>query len=116
MNCPLRAENARRAACYIVYMEEFARSFYGSVAWQRVRAYVKQRDKYLCQDCLKKGIYKPADEVHHIQPLTPDNIEDPEISLNADNLVSLCKDCHEARHTKREKRYKVDEFGKVTIL
>ena len=47
---------------------------------------------------MKRGIYKPAKEVHHIEELTPENIYRPEISLNFDNLVALCKECHKARH------------------
>lgn len=62
---------------------------------------------------MKKGIYKPGDTVHHKIHLTPDNINDPEITLNYDNLMLLCRDCHAAIH-KPAKRYKVDELGKVT--
>ena len=68
----------------------------------------------LCQDCLKKGIYTPAEEVHHIVELTPSNVSDPNIALNADNLISLCRECHRARHSTNNKRYTIDENGKVT--
>lgn len=74
------------------------------------------RDAWLCQDCLKRGRYTPAEEVHHIRELTPDNINDPSITLNPDNLVSLCRECHKQRHGARERRYKVDEFGRVTTM
>ena len=97
-------------------MKEYARGFYKSKAWQRVRDNVMQRDAWLCQDCLKRGRYNPAEEVHHIRELTPDNITDPSITLNPDNLVSLCRECHRQRHTGNEKRYKVDEFGRVTTI
>ena len=70
----------------------------------------------LCQDCLKKGMYTPADEVHHIVELTPENITDPEIALNPGNLVSLCRSCHKSRHEiKPARRYTIDEMGRVTI-
>ena len=69
----------------------------------------------LCQDCLAKGIYTPAQEVHHIIELTPENINDPSIALNPDNLISLCKSCHSIRHERRViRRYTIDEDGKVT--
>lgn len=97
-------------------MKDFARSFYKSKAWQRVRENVMQRDGRLCVDCLKAGIYRPAEEVHHIEELTPENINDPSISLNMANLVSLCRECHQKRHGARQNRYKVDEFGRVTIV
>lgn len=92
-------------------MQEWAEKFYKSKAWQNVRDYVYKRDAMLCQDCLHRGLYTPAVEVHHITPLTPDNINDPAVSLNPDNLVSLCKMCHTYRHT--GKRWRVDQNGKV---
>ena len=35
-----------------------------------------------------------ATEVDHIKELTPDNITDRHVSLNLDNLQSLCHVCH----------------------
>ena len=64
---------------------------------------------------MRKGLVVPAVEVHHITELTPDNINDPSVSLNLDNLVSLCRECHRARHTGRVSRYEVDELGRVKI-
>lgn len=51
------------------------------------------RDKYLCVNC-----GKPAEEVHHKIHLTPQNIGDKSISLNPNNLICLCKDCHFEQH------------------
>ena len=96
-------------------MKEYAESFYKSTTWQKCREAAINRDHYLCQDCLKKGMITPAIEVHHIKPITPENINDPMITLNLDNLVSLCKECHKARHNHRQKRYRVDEYGRVTV-
>jgi len=89
--------------------------FYKSKQWQHTREYVMKRDNYLCQDCLAKGIQTPAEEVHHIIELTPENIDDQSISLNPDNLVSLCRECHRARHDHQQRRYEVDELGRVKI-
>lgn len=76
-----------------------------------------KRDKYICQDCRKAGKVKAAEEVHHIIELTPDNINDPAITLALDNLISLCRKCHGARHgTPYERRYTVDAAGRVKIL
>lgn len=72
---------------------EFSKSFYNSKEWEQVRNAVMMRDKYLCQKC-----GKPAVEVHHIEHLSPDNIDDPRVTLNMDNLVALCKDCHFEEH------------------
>ncbi|MBR2096592.1 MAG: HNH endonuclease [Prevotella sp.] len=96
-------------------MREFAREFYRTKAWQAAREAAMSRDGRLCVDCLRKGMYTPAEEVHHVIPLTPDNINDPSISLALDNLVSLCRECHKARHHPEQPRYKVDEYGRVII-
>lgn len=101
--------------------KKFTQNFYGKIAWKEIRDAVMKRDAWLCVDCMKRGIYKPAEEVHHIIPITPDNINDESITLNMDNLVSLCKDCHHARHEKpnlgerRKRRYTVDQWGNVQI-
>lgn len=72
---------------------EFAKQFYHSKEWQKCRSYILKRDNYLCTKC-----GNPAEEVHHSKHLTPQNIMDPAITLNPDNLISLCKDCHFAEH------------------
>ena len=98
-------------------MKPWAKDFYSSAAWKSIRAYVMKRDHYLCQDCLKKNIVTPAEEVHHTIVLTPSTINDPSISLNPDLLVSLCRFCHQQRHSDRPaKRYHVDAFGHVTMM
>ena len=96
-------------------MKDWAESFYKSKRWQAVREYCMTRDKRLCVDCLKKGRYTPAEEVHHVVELTPINITDASVSLNPDNLVCLCRECHRTRHGAHDRRYTVDEFGRVTI-
>lgn len=102
-------------------MKDFAKKLYSSKAWKNVRDVVKKRDAYLCQDCLRSGMYTPAEEVHHIVELTPENVNNPLVSLNPDNLISLCRECHRKRHTrqetfKRKRRFIVDQNGKVTAI
>ena len=72
----------------------WAKAFYNSAVWQRVREAALIRDGYLCTCCGEL-----AEEVHHIIPLTAQNVNDPKISLNLDNLSSLCEACHKARHS-----------------
>ena len=96
-------------------MQKFAEKFYKGTAWQRIRTLAWSRDKGLCQDCLKRGIIRPAHEVHHIKELTPDNIDDASVSLNLDNLISLCKDCHSQRHAKNTRRYNILPNGNVVV-
>ena len=64
---------------------------------------------------MKRGIYKPGVEVHHIEELTPLNIHRP--ALNMDNLVLLCRECHKARHDERmrERRYVIGPDGEVIV-
>lgn len=75
--------------------QEWARNFYKSQKWIRCRnAYIQQRitlDGGLCEECHNK----PGYIVHHKITLTADNISDPNISLNNNNLEYVCKDCHD---------------------
>ena len=96
-------------------MQSWAEKFYKSPAWKNIRDVAMKRDAWLCVDCAKSGRITPAEEVHHIIPLTPDNIDDTDITLNLDNLVSVCRECHKARHKTHQRRYSVDELGHVTL-
>lgn len=91
---------------------EFAKAFYKSAAWQICRAAYIKRVAGLCEDCLAKGLYVPGKVVHHTILLTPENINDPSVSLNFENLRYVCQNCHAAEHS-RPKRYTFDEAGHV---
>ncbi len=70
---------------------------YGRV-WKRVRdAYVKEHP--FCEECFKKGIMVPVEEVHHIKPLSEGG------NHNKSNLISLCKSCHARIHAERGDRW-----------
>ena len=73
--------------------------FYDSTAWKRQRMHILQRDNFTCTE---KGCYATATEVHHIIELNEQNINDINITLNENNLRSLCHDCH-TRITKQMK-------------
>jgi 5-methylcytosine-specific restriction endonuclease McrA len=108
----------------------YARQFYSSKAWQDCRNEYAKKVHHLCENCLRQGIYKPGEIVHHRIEISPLNIDRPEITLNHKNLELLCRECHALRHDgktgwkvynrKRRKakestrRYLVDEQGKVT--
>ena len=94
-------------------MKSWAESFYKSTAWKRCRDSYMSKARGLCEDCDRKGLVTPATEVHHIIELTKDNISDDSITLSYDNLVALCHDCHMKRHHPHQRRYKVDEWGRV---
>ena len=82
---------------------DFAKQFYHSIEWQRVRQAALMRDNYLCVMC-----GAPAEEVHHIKHLSPKNIGDTSVTMSLENLKSLCKMCHFAEHR--------GESGKKRIL
>ena len=58
------------------------------ITW-RVNVY--KRDDYTCHDCGKRGIYLHA---HHLKGWT----KYPELRFDVDNGISLCRECHWARH------------------
>ena len=95
-------------------MREFAKEFYQSQAWKQCRAAYLRKVSGLCENCLKRGLYTPADTVHHIVHLSPANIGDPDVSLNDANLMAVCRDCHAELH-RQTKRYKVGADGKIFI-
>jgi hypothetical protein len=74
--------------------QEFSKAFYNSKEWLICRdAYIKSVFG-LCEDCKDRGIARPGYIVHHTETLTPDNINDPNITLNHTRLRYLCLDCH----------------------
>lgn len=106
---------ARPFALVIDMSKQFARQFYSSKAWQDCRNEYMKRAHYLCENCMKRGIYKPGVIVHHIEELTPSNIYRPEVSLSFGNLQLLCRECHAEMHDKRKKdrRYSFGANGEV---
>ena len=91
----------------------WAKKFYSSRAWKDCRKAVFTARHGLCERCLKRGLIVPGTQVHHIIPISPENIENPYITLNPDNLVLLCKQCHDAQH--RAGRYLIGEEGELII-
>lgn len=75
--------------------QAWAKQFYDSKLWLTCRqGYIQERIKIdggMCEVCRRKLGYI----VHHKILLTPENIQDPDIALNWDNLSYECKDCHD---------------------
>ena len=85
--------------------------FYGTAAWKKTRdAYMRQSGG-LCERCLRAGLIRAGEFVHHKIHLDEENVHDPSVTLNPENLELLCRDCHAAEHAK--KRYVVDADGRV---
>ena len=94
-------------------MRDFATAFYSSTTWKKTRAAYLHSVVGLCERCLAKGLYKPAEVVHHKTHITPENINNPEITLAFDNLEALCRKCHGEAHG--GPRYDVDDMGRLKI-
>lgn len=110
-----RVDECQNRQRWVDGMKPYAEKFYKSKAWQKTRnAYWKYKQG-LCEICLGKGIIKPCEIVHHKVELTPENIDNPDVTLNWNNLQCVCRECHAMMHGAKEKRYSVDEFGRVII-
>lgn len=72
---------------------EAQNQFYNSSRWRKVRDVVMAKNNYICERC-----GKAAKIVHHIEHLNDSNLNDFNISLNEDNLMSVCIECHNFIH------------------
>jgi 5-methylcytosine-specific restriction endonuclease McrA len=68
-------------------MKVWVVKFYKSKAWQQCRAGYLTSVYGLCERC-----GAPAKIVHHKIELTLENINDPEVALNWNNLEAVCQD------------------------
>lgn len=59
--------------------------------WERLRAATLERDKHLCQPCLREGRLTPASEVDHIVPKFEGGIDDLK------NTQAICSSCHKEK-------------------
>lgn len=97
--------------------QEFAKSFYNSKQWKKCRAsfvaYRKTIDGGLCQTCKEDIGYI----VHHKEWLTPENINDPNITLNHNNLRYDCLVCHnKEKENGEEEKYFFGSDGQIHEL
>lgn len=92
--------------------KEWAKPFYNSTAWKKLRMSYIAKVYGLCEWCGEPGYI-----VDHIKELTPDNINDPAVSLNENNLQYLCLECHNKktfmRHSPTQYGLKFDEDGNL---
>lgn len=90
--------------------------FYKSEDWIELRQSVLDDLHHECQECLKKGEYKRADCVHHVNEVR----HRPDLALSRyyvdrdgvkqSNLVPLCNKCHNIVHDKFGKHRKATRF------
>ena len=95
--------------------------FYNSSKWRKLAKAYAESKGYICEVCRNKyakstivPFYKQF-HVHHKIELTTENIDNPDIALNWDNLEALCQDCHNKEHhaAADTRRYKFDADGNV---
>ena len=108
-NCDTRSDR-------FTYMaKQFAKEFYSSKAWQDCRNEYAKRRHYLCENCLRHGLYRPGQIVHHKIEIDAVTVENPEIALSFSNLELLCRKCHAEAHKSMSygRRYELGEYGEV---
>lgn len=99
--------------------QEARAAFYVSGVWiDCARSY--RTEHPLCERCLAKREISISEQVHHKIKLSPQNINNPDIVLNWENLEALCDKCHKEEHIKerranRKHRWSVDENGKIRV-
>ena len=91
--------------------------FYHSTKWKKCRNAFYASKKGVCEVCGHAGYI-----VHHRIPLTEENVDIPNISLNFSNLELLCVDCHNTVHgdidsgrTEKPTIVEFDRMGNVII-
>ncbi|MBU9728279.1 HNH endonuclease [Lachnospiraceae bacterium ASD4241] len=89
--------------------------FYKHPEWMELRQEVLNDFHNECQDCKKRGIHTRAGSVHHAQYVR----SHPRLALSKtymydgkeyQNLIPLCKACHNARHPEKGNRKRKDRF------
>ena len=97
-------------------MKDYAKRLYKSKQWQHTRdAYLKSKGG-LCERCYAEGRIVPAAIVHHKIYISPENIDNPFITLDWNNLEAICREHHAQEHElghKHPRRYIVGDNGKI---
>lgn len=80
---------------------------YNTRAWKQLRLEVLEDNKHICWVCSQikaKKRYTVATDVHHIKSI----LTNPELALDYNNCLPLCKECHQEIH-----RYSLDSLDKI---
>lgn len=99
-----------------IWLVPFAKKFYDSKTWKKCRqSFINHRitiDGGMCEHCKDKLGYI----VDHKEELTPENINDPDVTLNHRNFQYLCLECHNKKTFGKEevkKEYYFDSEGQL---
>lgn len=87
----------------MAYRGKISDPFYHTDAWKAVRRQALERDHGVCQICLRAWRAgsgrrpRNATIVHHLKPRS----QYPDLSLELDNLESVCAICHNQVHPEK---------------
>lgn len=80
---------------------DILKSFYNSKRWRDFRTEIIATRGPVCVDCHKAIINPKEIEIDHDPiELTPENVGNPNIALNPENVKVRCHDCHNKRHNR----------------
>lgn len=93
--------------------QAYADKFYNSTRWRKLSKMVAEKHFYICDIC-----GKPCKRyiVHHKIKLNADNINNPDISLNENNLQLLCLECHTKLHEAQGDIHKRKDAGRTIFF
>lgn len=74
------------------------KTFLASDLWNKFRLNLIAERGNKCQKCGVAVVPSFKLHGHHIIELTPENVRDYSISLNPDNVLLICRDCHDKEH------------------
>ena|SRR5690625_1812278 len=85
---------------------------YHTQKWRKLRKLKYGIEHGICEWC-----NAPGDIVDHIEEITEENANDPEITFNLDNLQLLCLSCHNKKTFKKHfsirEGLRFDETGQL---
>ena len=77
-------------------MKRVGDKIYHTSTWRKLRKYYYHKKHGICERC-----GEPGDIVDHIEEITIDNVNDPNITFNEENLQLLCLACHNKKTFKK---------------
>lgn len=102
--------------------KKYAEAFYNSDAWKKTRNAYYRYKRGECERCKaeyeagKRSLndIQPGKIVHHKRHITPNNINDPSVTLAFENLELLCADHHNKHHkASNRRRYTFATDGRI---
>lgn len=90
--------------------------FYKTKEWKELKKQILKKNHNECEECKKNGVITKADTVHHVMKVR----EHPQLALSEvyqaedgsyrNNLIPVCKPCHNKLHPEKRKQMKSERF------